>query len=279
MKKLFFLLVIASFYGSVDAGLFEYTLGESTHINANPTTTVDTIESLSFDTFDLNTNGSSFNTHNSFNTNTVNNGRFNKTTINTNSRNINSFNTNSSNNFFDVNSRNNPIEFYIEELEKLEMEEYFIDDIRRQIQITIRDLGNTNTRFYYDLIESLEEIQEREEFIENLIYDYRSIVSKGFSRNNDLIDNLTNLGVANLSFSFNRKSNFERFNSGRFSNPRFSSESFRRGSSFFDTDYRYYDDIYNNNFSSYSQSRRFGRSPSWVNPFLSDNGEGYVYIR
>lgn len=276
MKKLCILLLLSLSYASAHAGLFEYTLGESTNINASPTQSAGTVESLEYNNYQIDSNTSSdFNTFSNY--------------------------SNSQDAYYDTVSRGSWDDlqyFYIEELEKLETEAYFIDDIRRQVQISIRNLDNTNSRFYYDLIESLEEIQDREEFVDALVDDYRYIVHTGYDRNNDLVYTLTNLGISDISYDFNRPWNFDRLNTGRYTSPRFSSEnyyetgydrsyntgnfrsrSFIWGGSSFDRDFNFYGGIYDNNFDTYSNNRSLGNWQNWVNPYLSESGEGYIYIR
>ncbi len=156
-------------------------------------------------------------------------------------------------------------DYYQSEQRKLEREARFIDDLKRDIKLNIRDLKKYNSRYYNDIKNSLNReldiIEDREAEVERLIKDLEKEIKnlkKNKSRSKSKYYNYYNAGTYFDSWH-DRNSYYYRDHSDR--------------------NYYDYDDYYyNRNYYKYDYNK--GEFiPHWVNPDLKPIKDGHIYVR
>lgn len=228
---------------SAQAGLFEYHLGVETSTN-NSHQSSDVVEQINTPS-DFKYKSDNYNSN-----------------YYTDSYYSNSYNRPYEFSYYDHISHNNNYynyselkRFYEEELENLEWEADYIDDIKRDIKLNISDLKRYNSRYYYDirisLNDELNHLEDREREVEDLIDEVEDEID-------DLNDNRWNSNNRYYNY-YNGLNYYDSWSNSRYDN-RYGNYRYNRGY------YRY----------DYDQKKYI---PHWVNPDLEDIDDGHIYIR
>lgn len=255
MKKIILFIGILCLYNSASAWLFEYHLWVDTPSNAS-SSEGDTIESIDgYQEIEIYSQTYS----SSYNSNYYTNSSYNSSNYYTELYSNSSYNRPYTESYYDNISHSNGYysyselkNYYEDRLDDLEDEADYIDDIKRDIKLSLSDLKKYNSRYYYDikanLNAELDNLEEREVQVENMIDDIEDEID-------DLEDNRGN-------------SNSKYYNSGTY----FDSWS----NSYYDNRYNNY--YYDRNYYNYD-SDSWEYIPHWVNPDLEAVDNGYIYIR